>query len=351
MDISKIKEDSVVDADIREILKKLGKKIFKLQGKNILIAGASGMLGRYITLTLIYANKKIFIKPAHLYLVIRNRKEVFGKDKNIHYINADISNPLPKLQDINYIIHAASKAAPKIYINNKIDTLNTNILGLYNLLGLVTKKLQSFLYLSSGEVYGNPPSGEKINEEYVGRVDNLNERSCYTEGKRACETICMNYFWEKGLPVKIARIFHTFGPGLNLGDGRIFSDFVKNGLEKQNITIRGDKTIKRPILYLKDAAIMFFLLLLSGKNGEVYNIASPDIISVGEFADIVCKAFNKYYDKKISVEVKKDKESQYFKYAVKTQRVDISKFKKDFGYIPETTVEEAVAKTVAFYLK
>lgn len=343
--------NAIIEEDVKDIFSVIEGKIRILENKNVLITGASGMLAGYLINALIYANKFLLQNPAKLYLISRNKSSVFGKEKNVYLISADIATKIPDVPFPDFIVHAASKAAPKIYINNKIDTLNTNILGLYNLLGLVTKELQSFLYLSSGEVYGNPPSGEKINEEYVGRVDNLNERSCYTEGKRACETICMNYFWEKGLPVKIARIFHTFGPGLNLGDGRIFSDFVKNGLEKQNITIRGDKTIKRPILYLKDAAIMFFLLLLSGKNGEVYNIASPDIISVGEFADIVCKAFNKYYDKKISVEVKKDKESQYFKYAVKTQRVDISKFKKDFGYIPETTVEEAVAKTVAFYLK
>ena len=351
MDKNKLKISGVIDADIKEILSKLGEELFKLQGKRILITGASGMLARYITLTLIQANRDIFKKPAQLYLVIRNKKEVFGKNRNIHYINADISNSLPKLKNINYIIHAASKAAPKNYTVNMLDTLNSNILGLYNLLALHSKNLESFLYFSSGEIYGNPENSKPIKEEYVGVIDHLNKRSCYIEGKRAGETICMNYFWEKGLPVKIARIFHTFGPGLNIDDGRIFSDFIKNGLEGEDIHIMGDSTIKRTILYIKDATIMFMLLLLSDRNGEVYNISNDsNIVSVREFAKIIRDEFNKYNKKKLKIKFDDKSKREFYKDAVKVQRPDIGKFKQDFKYVPKTSVEEAVSRTVASYL-
>lgn len=343
--------NKVIEEDVKEIISVIGNKIDILENKNVLITGASGMLAGYLIHALIYANKFLLQNPAKLYLITRNKGNVFGKEKNVYLINADIAKKIPNVPFPDFIVHAASKAAPKIYINNKIDTLNTNILGLYNLLGLVTKKLQSFLYLSSGEVYGNPPSEEKINEEYVGRVDNLNEKSCYAEGKRAGETICMNYFWERGLPVKIARIFHTFGPGLNLDDGRIFSDFIKNGLEKKNISIEGTRTIERSFLYLKDATIMFLFLLLSDRNGKVYNIANDkNIVSVEKFANIVCNEFNNCYQKKLLVKIIKNRKNAYYSHAIRSQMPDISKFMEEFGYNPRTSVKEAVSRTIAYYL-
>lgn len=343
--------NAIIEKDMKDIFLVVKDRIRVLENKNVLITGASGMLASYLVYAFIYANKFILKKPVKLYLVTRNKGNIFKKEKNIYLINADVSKKIPDVPPPNFIVHAASKAAPKIYFNNKIDTLSTNILGVYNLLNLATKGLESFLYFSSGEVYGNPPAGKPIVETYIGQVDHLNERSCYTEGKRAGETICKNYFWERGLPVKIARIFHTFGPGLNLDDGRIFSDFIKNGLEKKNISIKGDGSIKRPLLYLGDATIMFLLLLLSDKNGEVYNVANDkNIVSVEKFANIVCREFNNYYRKKLIVEINKNRGKTFYKHAIKAQKPDISKFKKEFIYSPKTTVEEAVSKTVAYYL-
>lgn len=343
--------NKIIQEDMESVLKSLGEKVKRLENKNILITGASGMLASYLVHFLIFANKFILDKPANLYLVIRNKEHIFGKQKNVHIIPIDISKEIPNVPSPDYIIHAASKAAPKIYTKNKIDTLNTNILGLYNLLHLRTKRLKSFLYFSSSEVYGQVMSQEAINEEYVGRVDNLNERSCYVEGKRAGETICKNYFWEQDLPVKIARIFHTFGPGINLNDGRLFSDFIKNGLNREDIQIYGDTELKRPLLYIKDATIMFLLLLLSNKNGEVYNVANDlNNVSVLKFANIVCEEFNIHYKRKLAVDIYKDKRKKYYRNTVKEYKPDINKFRNDFNYKPNTTVRDAVSRTVSYYL-
>lgn len=344
-------KNPVIESDMQEITKALGKKVHRFEGKNMLITGASGMLAGYLVIFLLYANRKIFKKPVKLYLVGRKDEKVFGNDKNISYIAADISRPLHLAKNINFIVHAASKAAPKNYTKDKVDTLNSNILGLYNLLSLQSKNLESFLYFSSGEIYGNPKVNKPISEDYIGTVDHLNERSCYTEGKRAAETICMNYNWEKGLPVKIARIFHTFGPRLNLTDGRIFSDVIKNGLEKKDIEIKGDPAIKRPFLYLMDATVMFFLILLSDKNGEVYNVSNDkNITTIGSFAEVVGKEFSRYYEKKIHVLINKDNKNKYYKHAVKAIRPNIDKFKKDFNYSPKISVGEAAERTVKYYM-
>lgn len=342
---------SVINGDLKEIIKETGPELFQLEGKKVLITGASGMLAGYLVRALIHANEFLFKTPAQLYLVMRKKTFPFGQSKFLHYLFLDISQTSPKIKDIDYIIHAASKAAPKIYMNQAIDTINTNILGLYNLLKICNEKTKSFLFFSSAEIYGQPKDNQPIDEQTIGMIDHLNKRSCYIEAKKVCETICMNYFWEKKLPVKIVRIFHTFGPGLNLDDGRVFSDFIKNGLEKKNIEILGDKSIERPLLYVKDATVMFLKILLSSKNGEVYNVANDqNVVSVGKFAEIVCAVFNQKDKNKLKVIIKKGNVN-YYKEAVKAIRPDISKFKRDFNYQPKIGVREAVKRTVDYYLK
>lgn len=341
----------IIENDIKFILKDVGRAISQLEGKKILITGASGMLASYLVYTLLYANTHLFHRPAKLYLVIRRGGEPFGKNQNIHYLNIDIAKQSLKEKGFHYIIHAASKAAPKLYMEEMIDTLNSNILGLYNILKICDKNLKSLLYISSGEVYGTPKNNEPIDETYVGIIDHLNKRSCYVEGKRASETICMNYFWEMKIPVKIARLFHTFGPGLNLNDGRVFSDFIKFGLERKDIAILGDKDIKRPLLYIGDATTMLFKLLLSNQNGLIFNVANErNVISIKKFAQIVCNYFNQKYDKKIGVVIDDKKTISYYKYAIKTIKPNIDKFKKFFSYEPKTDVTEAVKKTIDYYL-
>lgn len=343
---------SIIKQDVTDIVDEIGSDLHKLEGMNILITGASGMLASYIVYLLLYANEKLFKKPAHLYLISRSKKEKFGRNKYIHYLTLDIAKAKPDVTNVHYIIHAASKAAPKLYEKNMIDTLNTNILGLYNVLALCSASTKSVLFFSSAEIYGSPSDNKAITEEYLGTIDHLNQRSCYVEAKKVCETICLNYFREKNIPVKIARIFHTFGPGINLDDGRVFSDFIRYGLQRNDIQILGDPTLLRSMLYVKDATIMFVKILLSDRNGEVYNVGSQkNIVSIKEFARIVCKTFNAVYKEKIRVKIKKDKNNTYFKNAVKCIKPSLEKFKRDFGYQPTSTIEEAAQRTIRYFLE
>ena len=344
-------ENKIINEDILSIISELGTDFYKFEGKNVFITGASGMLASYIVYVLIYANKNLFKKSCQLYLLMRGKSNKFGNEKFITYIYKDISQPKLIIKEkMNYIVHAASKAAPKIYLNDMLDTLGTNIKGLYNVLEIVSKETESVLYFSSGEIYGKVDTDKPINENYIGRVDHLGKRSCYAEGKRAGETICMNYFWEKKFPIKIARIFHTFGPGLNLDDGRVFSDFIKMGLAGQNIQIKGNKSFKRPFLYIKDATIMFFLLLLSSKNGEVYNISNnKEMHSVGKLAKLVTEIINEYKTLNITV-VENISDDNYMKDAMKITNPDTTKFIKEFKYTPKTTLKEALKRTILSYI-
>lgn len=341
-------ENKIINEDVVDVISEVGKKIFEFEGKNILITGASGMLASYLVYVLIYANKNLFKNPCNLYLLVREESKKFSDTDFVHYIYGDVSTIDSRKIKVkfNYIVHAASKAAPKIYLENMLDTLNTNIKGLYNVLDLATEETKSVLYFSSGEVYGQVDTNGFVNEKYIGKVDHLGKRSCYAEGKRAGETICMNYFWEKKCPVKIARIFHTFGPGLNLNDGRVFSDFIRMGLDGKDIEIIGNKTFERPFLYIKDATVMFLLLLLSDKNGEVYNVSNNrEIYQIGELAKLVAEIINKRKDSKIKI-IEKISNEDYLKTAQKSTKPDITKFINEFKYIPKTTLEEALERTI-----
>lgn len=339
----------IIQEDVTSILKNTRAAISKLSGKKVLITGAGGMLASYLVYTLIEANAGLYAsskKPITLYLVIRNGRKPFGKNPHVHYVNIDIAKKKLRLKSVNYIIHAASSAAPKYYTAHRTDTLDTNIRGTYHLLDIVDKNLKSFLFFSSGAVYGEqtPPN---IDESYIGSIDHLAPKASYTVGKLTAETILMNNFHEKKLPVKIARIFHTFGPGLNLHDGRIFSDFIKSALTSSKIIIKGNPTLSRPFLYIKDASIMLLKLLTSEKNGRVYNIAnSSQTMSVQDFANCVAQATTQIRGQPVRVVRKKDDTINYFKKAAHTYNPSIHAFVHDFHYRPSVSVNEAVRRTI-----
>jgi len=343
--------NSIVEEDIKEIINNLGTESKKLIGSSILVTGANGMLAKYMVLTLIELNKKLLKNSLTLYLLSRtNCSATFEKSKNIKYLIQDVSNPLPKIKKVDYIIHAASKAAPKNYLENKTDTMRANILGLFNILSLVGKDTKGILYFSSGEIYGVVDSKKKIKEDQVSTSDHLSERSSYVESKKICESICINYYKEKKYPINIVRLFHTFGPGLNIGDGRVFSDFIKNVIDEKPIDIKGNPDIKRPLLYIKDATIMFFKILLSKKFGEIYNVGNPNnLVSVKEMAQYSSDSINKLKGLKIPVIISKSN-VKYYKDAAQRVNPDISKFIKKFGYTPSTSAKDAFFRTIASYL-
>lgn len=342
--------NKIIREDVDEIVSVIKGDCKKLRNSRILVTGASGMLAKYIVFTLIELNKSILNNSLTIYLLSRHKcSSIYGSSKNIKYVIQDVSDPLPHIKKLDYIIHAASKAAPKIYLANKIDTLKTNILGLFNILNLATKDTKGILYFSSGEVYGLINSPDKIKENKICFTDHLSDRSSYAEAKKTGETICINYYNEKKYPINIVRLFHTFGPGLNVNDGRVFSDFIKDAIQGKDIVIKGDPDLVRPLLYIKDATIMFFKILLSEKSGEIYNISNPkNLITVREMAKLTSGAVYKIKKKKVSVVYTKEN-SRHYKGAEKIVKPDIAKFIGEFKYIPNTTAKKAFFRTISSY--
>jgi nucleoside-diphosphate-sugar epimerase len=268
----------------------------ELEGTNILITGANGMLPSYMVETILYLNKTRFKKKAKVFAVIRKypkAKKRFSKhlrNPYLVFIQQDIKDPLEGIPKIDYLIHAASLASPKYYGINPVGVLIPNTIGTYNCLELARKhKVKSFLFFSSGEVYGN--IGGKIPEYLFGNLDPLEPRACYAESKRMGETMCMAYHRQYGIPVKTVRPFHTYGPYVDLDDGRVFADFISDVINKKDIVIKSNGSSRRAFCYLSDATIAYFTVLLKGQSGEAYNVGGFET-GIRELAEMLAREYN-----------------------------------------------------------
>ena len=150
--------------------------------------------------------------------------------EQLKFLVQDVCEKIIIDSKIDFIIHAASQASPKFYGKDPVGTINANVIGTINLLELAKRnKVEKFLYFSSSEVYGNLNEEDiPTKEDKFGSIDPCNVRSCYSEGKRAGETICISWKHQYSIPVVIVRPFHTYGPGMDLNDGRVYADFIKN---------------------------------------------------------------------------------------------------------------------------
>jgi len=310
----------------------------ELEGKTILITGANGMLPAYLVETILYLNTIRFKQKAQIIAVVRNydkAQERFKKhllDRNLQFVVQDIREPLEGIPNVDYIIHAASLASPKYYGTNPVDVLIPNTIGTYNCLELARKNtlLQAFLFFSSGEVYGD--IGGEITETTYGNLDPNVPRSCYAESKRMGETMSTAYLHQYGVPIKIVRPFHTYGPYVQLDDGRVFADFIADIINKKDIVIKSEGWSKRSFCYLSDATIAFFLVLLKGQTGEAYNIGGFET-SIRRLAKMLVEEYNlKMYTGTA--------EPGYSRVCP-----DISKIQK-LGWTPTISVQDGFRRTV-----
>ena len=321
-----------------------------LKNKTLLISGANGFLPAYMVQFLLYlnTNQNAGIKVIALVRNLEKAKTRFKEfllEPGLKFLVQDVTSPIEISETIHFIVHAASQASPKFYGIDPVGTCLANTQGTINMLNLAKeKKVESFLYFSSGEVYGTVDDSEiPISEDTIGKVDPLNLRSCYAESKRAGENMSICWFHQFGVPAKIVRPFHTYGPGLSLDDGRIFADFISDVVHGRNIQLKSDGSATRGFCYLADATVGFFAALLLGKNGEAYNIGGSREISMKDLADIMSGLFP---EKKLKVIRTQQTNNDYL--ASKFSRVvpSISKAKDHLNWEPQISVEEGFRRAV-----
>lgn len=325
-------------------------------GKTVLISGANGFLPAYMVETLLYLNEKSEQEPVKVIALVRNidrgwaRFAHYSGRSDLRFITQDVSFPVKVQEPLDYIIHAASQASPKYYGIDPVGTLSANILGTFNLLELAReKKIEGFLFFSSGEVYGEVSEKNiPTPETGYGYVDPINVRSCYAESKRMGENMCVSWFHQYKVPTKIVRPFHTYGPGMRLDDGRVFADFVSNVVSGTNIEMHSDGSATRAFCYLTDATVGFFKVLLNGDNGDAYNVGNSNgEISIRDLAYLLISLFP---EKGIDVVMKNDmNQVGYLKSKITRNCPDINKILK-LGWEPKINLQEGFKRTIQSYL-
>lgn len=325
----------------------------KLQDKTVLVAGAAGMIASYLIYTLLYLNDTADMNIKVLALVRNEQKakEHFAgikERRDFKFIIQDVCTPVLYEGVVDYIVHAASGASPRHFVEDPTGTAFANTMGTIHLLNLaVEKKSEGFLFLSTREIYGKPiDSKEFVSEDDYGALDPTLVRSCYPESKRMSETLCASYRHQFNVDCKIARIAHTYGPGMTIGDGRVVGDFIKNVINGDDITLNSDGSTALGLTYLGDLTEGLFMLMLNF-NDFVYNISNHDeVITVRELALKLSDMYNPR-NIKVSFQISPScKQSGYL-----AHKVGLLKSTKanNEGWLPVTGIDNGLRRTIEFF--
>lgn len=277
----------------------------KLKNKSVLVTGATGFIGSFIIHSLMKKNEtdNLGVKVLALVRSVERGRKVYGEYEKagaLAFIEQDVTAPLTTEEKADYIIHCASNAAPKEYSLYPVETMKTNFFGTVNLLDYAKRvNAQSFLYVSTIEIYGTTHGVPEINESTYGVIDAMKVRSCYPLSKKGCETLCLSYADEYNINIKIGRLSYIFGPGMKQGDSKIVAVFPKCIADGENIVMKSKGEQLRSYTYVTDAITGLFTVLLDGENGEAYNIASKKCITT--IAGIAHTLVDSYPEKGLKV--------------------------------------------------
>ena len=282
----------ILKEDIEKILKS-DLKWENFKGTNVLITGASGMIGSYILNTLVTLNNTRDY-GMNIYALVRNPAKIPDEIRTqIGIILQSVVDPIVTDVKFDYVIHTASPASPLIMRNDPVGTIAANTIGTFNTLNVAKQGIKKgYLYISSREIYGQPYENQEVfSEDTYGLVDPLNVRSCYPEGKKAAETMCVCFKEQYGVNAKIARLAHTFGPGMPVDDGRVQADFLRNVINNEDIVLKSEGTAVRTYTYVGDAVLALFYILLNSDE-MVYNISSEEsTVSIRQLAETLVEAY------------------------------------------------------------
>lgn len=265
--------------------------------KTILVTGATGMIGSAIIDALLWSNRNYDNRLSVLALG-RNREKLserfFYADNydRLGFITQDITEPFNTQNQTDYIIHAASNADPVAYATHPTETLLTNIYGTNNMLQYCREHLKTRILLTSTfEVYGKTEGKERYAEDDSGEVDLNQVRSCYPESKRSAEILLRCYHKQYGVDGVIARLCSIYGPTMSDNDSKAHAQFIRNGLQGQDIVLKSKGQQKRTYCYLMDTISGIITVLFKGKSGEAYNISyEKSVTTIAEVAGAVAAA-------------------------------------------------------------
>ncbi len=302
----------------------------------ILVAGSAGFLGTNLCHRLLSEGHEV-IGADNLYTgSFQNVSKLDGFPK-FKFFHHDVNTPINF--DIEAVINFASPASPIHYQRDPIYTLKTNIIGTSNLLELAHAKGAVYLQASTSEVYGDPEVSPQ-HESYWGKVNPIGIRSCYDEGKRAAETLVMDFNRLYGLDTRIARIFNTYGPHMAVNDGRVVSNLVTQALKNQPLTIYGDGNQVRSFCYVDDLIEGIVSLLTADSIHEPINLGNPQPITMNQLAEDILRITGSK-SKKVFLGLPQDDP--------RTRTPDITRAKVHLDWEPKVDREEGLIQTVNYF--
>lgn len=307
--------------------------------KRILITGGAGFIGSHLCERLLNEGNDVICldnfftssKDNIRHLLDNNRFELVRHDITKEYFI-----------EVDEIYNLACPASPPHYQYNAIKTIKTSVLGMINMLGLAKRCKAKILQASTSEVYGDPLIHPQV-ESYWGNVNPIGIRSCYDEGKRCAETLMMDYHRQNKVDIRIVRIFNTYGPNMDLNDGRVVSNFIVQALKNEDITIYGDGSQTRSFCYVDDL-IDGMIKMMNNKKGFIgpVNLGNPSERTILDFAKLIIKLTNSS-SKIIYKPLPLDDPSK--------RQPDISLAEKELNFKPKVDIEEGLIKTIEYFKK
>ena len=301
---------------------------------NILITGGAGFVCSHLADTLFEKNHNLILLD-NLLTGNKNNIEHLLDHKNVNFIQHDVQDHIDISQEIDFIFHFASAASPIAYQENPVNTLKAGSIGTINTLGLAKVKNASYLLASTSEIYGDPEVSPQ-SEEYWGNVNPNGERSMYDEAKRFAEAATATYSRTYNLQTKVVRIFNTYGPRMQLNDGRVVTNFIVQALKGEDITVYGDGSQTRSFSYVQDT-VNGIVSLMESEHNDVFNIGNPTEITINELASKIIEITNSN-SKLINKDLPQDDPKQ--------RKPDITKAKTLLNWEPKVKLEDGLTKTI-----
>jgi UDP-glucuronate decarboxylase len=305
--------------------------------RRIMVTGGAGFIGSHLTRRLLDQGQEVLVVDNFYSGSRANLRDVIGNPR-LELMRHDVTFPL--YVEVDEIYHLACPASPVFYQRDPVQTTKTSVMGSINMLGLAKRTKARILLSSTSEVYGDPVVHPQP-ESYWGNVNPIGIRSCYDEGKRCAETLFFDYRRQHDLPVKVARIFNTYGPGMRPDDGRVVSNFIVSALKGEPLTVFGDGSQTRSFCYVDDLVDALITLMSTAHEvtGPV-NIGNPNEFTMTELAGLVIEIVGSSGGVEYRPLPSDDP----------TQRQpDISLARSTLGWEPTIELREGLAATIEYF--
>ena len=299
----------------------------------VLVTGGAGFIGSHLCERLLARGDEVICLDNYFTGRKSNVRHLLGNPR-FELVRHDVAGPI--LVAVDHIYNLACPASPVHYQHNPVKTVKANVLGVLHVLGMAKRIGARVLQASTSEVYGDPEVHPQP-ETYWGHVNPIGPRACYDEGKRLAETLCMDYHRQNGVEIRIARIFNTYGPRMQLDDGRVVSNFVAQALRNAPLTLYGDGTQTRSFCYVDDMVEGLVALMNAEGLTEPVNLGNPSEVSIGELAHAIVEMAGSN-SQVVSAPASADDP--------KRRRPDIGRAQERLGWTPTTSLRAGLEQTI-----